>query len=116
MANYQLDEINLSQLPAGTIFKIGFLCNLGIWGAFGLLVGVMALFGFETVRWGGAYVTGFGGLIVGVLISAIFSVFGAVLLFLGGLLTGWAARHFNFGTLHYLASTTKNPSTEASDS
>lgn len=113
MTNYQLNEINLSQLPAGTIFKIGFLCNLGIWGVFGLLVGVMALFGFETVHWNGTYVTGFSGLIIGLIISTIFAVIGAVLLFLGGLLAGLAARHFNFGTLQYIAAATKDAGTEA---
>ena len=115
MAHYQLNEINFGQLPAGTIFKIGFLCNLGIWGMFALLVGGLALFGFETVKWSGTYVTGFSGLIIGLIISAIFAVFGAVLLFLGGLLIGWAARRFNFGKLQYIAAASENSATAASD-
>jgi len=115
MNHFQLNEINLTQLPSGTIFKIGFLCNLGLWGVFGLLVGGMALAGFETVHWNGTYVTGFSGLIVGLMISAIFAVLGAVLLFLGGLIIGLIARRFNFGKLQYMTGPTTNSAEEVSN-
>ena len=102
-----LEEIDFHQLPVGTIFKIGFICNIFFWGLMGLFSGVMALFGEDTISIGGVPTYGFSGLIASILASVFFSVMGACILVAGGLVAGWASREFDFGKLTYRLSTTE---------
>jgi hypothetical protein len=63
----------IRRLSAGTIYKlfaVGFALSVA---PFGLLMGVLALLGSDTVTWNGAYVHGLGGLLAGALIGALLS-------------------------------------------
>jgi len=114
MTDYKLGAIRFGNIPSGSMFKIGFFCNICLWGVFGTLVGILALFGYNTVTWNGAHVHGVQGLLFGVGIGVVFAFLGAVFLMIGGLLATWAARRFGFGELYYLAPVTE-PVTDAGD-
>lgn len=90
MSDMELRSVEFGQLHAGTFFKIGFISNLFIWGLLGALFGILALAGFDIVKWNGAYAYGLGGLFAGLLIGSVFSLFGAVFLMLGGSLAASA--------------------------
>lgn len=61
-----------ARLTFGAVFKMLFIANLTIWAPFGVFIAVAALFGFETVRWNEAQVTGLPGLVIGLGIGAVF--------------------------------------------
>ena len=102
MKNQILKEITIGQLPAGEIFKIGLMCNAYLWAVFGLIIGLSAFAGYDTVSWNGEQVHGVGGVIVGILFAAIFAVFGAFLLMLGGMMAGVVSRKKGGGTFSYI--------------
>ncbi|NVJ99123.1 MAG: hypothetical protein HWE25_13290 [Alphaproteobacteria bacterium] len=94
MSEMELRSVGFGQLHAGTFFKIGFISNLFFWGFLGTLFGVLALAGVDVVKWNNAYVYGVGGLFTGLLIGAVFSLFGSIILMLGGALGAMVARRF----------------------
>ncbi|MCF8879083.1 hypothetical protein L5876_04565 [Hyphobacterium sp. SN044] len=76
--------IRPNQLTFGTLFKIFFGASILFWFAFGILIAVLALLGFETVSWNGGHVTGLPGFALGLVISlvvgGIFSAIGSVVM------------------------------------
>lgn len=70
------DREQIEQLSTATIFKWIFLCAAGLCVPYYLLMGLLALFGWETVSWNGRPLTGFLGLIAGPFLG----VFAAVIL------------------------------------
>lgn len=102
MKNQVLNEITIGQLPAGSIFKIGLMCNGYLWAVLGLVLGLFAFAGYDTVSWNDENVHGIGGLIIGFVLAAIFAVIGAVLLMLGGMLASLASRAKGGGAFVYI--------------
>ncbi len=95
------EEISISQLPFHSIFKIGFLSNIFVWGTLGAIYGVLAIFGRNTVSVGGEYAHGLSGFFTSLLIAVIVSCLGALVLAVGGFLAGKAARDVSFGKVLY---------------
>ncbi len=60
-------EICLQRLSPGSIYKLVFIGLMSAMLPLGLLMGLMAWVGFETVHWQGVPVSGPGGVAVGVL-------------------------------------------------
>ncbi|MCJ9429158.1 hypothetical protein [Kordiimonas marina] len=114
MTDYKLGAIRFGNIPSGSMFKIGFFCNIFIWGVLGLIFGGLAMLGYNTVSWNHQHVYGLAGLLFGVGICVVFAFLGAVLLMVGGLLATWAARRFGFGELYYLVPVTE-PVTDAAE-
>lgn len=98
------EEISLGQLPLGTIFKIGFLSNIFVWGTSGAIYGVLAIFGRNTVSVGGEYMHGIGGFFSSLLIAALMSALGASVLAIGGFIAGRATGSARFARLIYTVS------------
>ena len=73
-------SIRVQRLAGWTIYKIIFLGTTFSLGIFCVLMGVLALFGANTVMWNGANVYGFSGLFVSILL-AVFFVFAITLVF-----------------------------------
>jgi len=80
-----VERIQLSQLSAGSIFKIGFFCLLGILLPLFILAGLLALGGSDTVTVNGRYVHGPGGLLAAIVMGVLFPTLLAGLMTLGGL-------------------------------
>jgi hypothetical protein len=80
-----MERIELSQLSAGSIFKIGFFCLLGILLPLCVLFGLLALGGANTVSVNGRFVHGAGGLFAAIVMGFLFPAVLAGLMTLGGL-------------------------------
>ena len=80
-----MDRLRIGQLTAGSLFKIGYFCLLGICLPFGILTGLMAMGGTDAVQINGRYVHGVEGLIAGIAIGVIFPAIAAGFMVLGGL-------------------------------
>ena len=78
-------KVKLSQFPTGSILKFGLFANLGVWIPFGILVGGLGFFGFDTVKWSGQPVHGGSALIIGPMISVFIAFIGALLFMVGTL-------------------------------
>lgn len=102
MTTKNLKELSIKQFPSGTIFKIGFICNISLWGIIGLILGIMAASGYDVVSWNGAYIHGIGAIFVALLICAVFAICGSVLLMLGGMLGSRLLGSTSLGTLSYI--------------
>jgi len=102
MKNQVLKEITIGQLPAGSIFKIGLMCNAYLWAIFGLILGLFAFAGYDTVSWNNEQVHGIGGLIIGFFLAAVFALIGAVFLMLGGMLASFVSRLKGGGVIAYI--------------
>ena len=76
----------------GSVMKLLFIANIMLWGSFGIILGLAALFGFETVKWNEEVVTGFGGLFLGLSIAAIL---GLIATAITGLLTWLGTRLYS---------------------
>ncbi len=61
--------------------KLLFISNVMLWIPFGLIFGIAALFGAKTVTWNQEHVTGIGGLLLALALTAF-------LCFLGTAVTG----------------------------
>jgi len=94
MSNLELRSVEFGQLHSGAFFKIGIIGNLFFWGLLGTFLGLLALAGFDVVKWNGVYVHGLFGLIAGALIGGVFSLVGSVIMMLGGALGAMASRRF----------------------
>ena len=60
------------RISAPTIYKVLFLGSAFSVFPYGALMGVLSLFGLNTVTWNGAHVHGFWGLVTGTLIGVLF--------------------------------------------
>lgn|GEM_PF-3981482 len=73
--------LRVRDLTFGSLFKIMFSAALAFWVIAGLLLGALALAGFDTVSFNGSQIHGIGGLVVGfviaVVIGGLFSALGA---------------------------------------
>lgn len=65
-------SIRVQRLAGWTIYKILFLGTKFSLGIFCVLMGVLALFGANTVMWNGANVYGFSGLFTSILLAVFF--------------------------------------------
>jgi|GEM_PF-3400822 len=81
-----MERIRLSQLSAGSIFKIGFFCLLGILLPLCLIFGLLALGGSNTVSVNGRFVHGPAGLVAAIVMGFLFPAVLAGLMTLGGLI------------------------------
>lgn len=80
-----MERIQLNQLSAGAIFKIGYFCLLGVLLPFFILCGLLALAGSDTVSVNGRYLHGVGGLVAAIVMGFVFPAVAAGLMTLGGL-------------------------------
>lgn len=81
-----MDTFSFDRMTAGGFFKVAFFGLLGIMLPFGLVCGVLALLGSNTVTINGSHVHGIGGLIGGITIGVAIPVVFAGLATLGGLI------------------------------
>jgi len=77
MADDGWQELPLRHIVAGSLYKISLIGSLAFWGAFGLVVGIAALFGAETAHWNDKPVTGIFGLLIGLIVGAILGLVSA---------------------------------------
>lgn len=81
-------EVRVGQISFGSLFQILFIPSFAFIVLWGVLAGVLAFSGMDTVSWNGTYIHGMSGFVVGLLISGILgfivtgigSVFSALLL------------------------------------
>lgn len=79
----------VQRLSVGSVYKIIFIGLLTSHVFFGLIVGVLAFFGFDTVRWDSVPVHGAYGLLLGPLISLALALFFSVFLGTAAVLGLW---------------------------
>lgn len=73
-------RISTRRLSAGSVYKL-WLVGLGSsMIPLGILYGIFALFGFNTIRWNGHVLHGFAGLAVGPLLGLLLTVLFTVIL------------------------------------
>jgi hypothetical protein len=90
-----MDRIALSQLTAGSLFKIGYpTLVVGMFPLF-TLFGILALFGGNTVQLNGVYQYGLTGLVTAWVLGLIFPAFLALFMLLGG----WILRRLGLASL-----------------
>lgn len=77
------NSINLARLPFASLVKLGLFANLGLFLSAGTLIGAAGLFGFDAVKFQDVNVYGVLALIVAVLGSMIFALFGTMLFLIG---------------------------------
>ena len=68
-------KVSATRISTGTIYKLWFFGLLASMVPLGLLGGVLAAFGFNTVTWNGQPLHGVPGLIAGPFIGVFISVF-----------------------------------------
>lgn len=85
-----------------SLFKIMAVgCSISLM-AFALLMGLLALFGAETVQWNGGPATGFSGLLAAPFIGVFLAVFGTIFGALGFAASFWVySRYGGRMTLEY---------------
>ena len=70
----------VQRLSVGSIYKLFFIGLVISLGIIGLVSGILALFGFDTVNWNGEPVHGVAGIIVGPLVGLFLALlFGTLL-------------------------------------
>lgn len=67
-------KISTTRISTGSIYKLWFIGLSASLLPFGILLGVLALFGFNTVTWNGQPVHGLSGLVSGPLIGGLVAV------------------------------------------
>ncbi len=92
------------RLTVGSLFKIGFICNLFVWMPIGIGTGIQAFFGDGSVTVNEQTVTGFWALIAPVGFTFMFALVAAIILMLGGLLARFVNRWVSFGGIQYFES------------
>ncbi|MCF6195066.1 MAG: hypothetical protein GXP00_12925 [Alphaproteobacteria bacterium] len=100
-----INELEFHQLPSGTIFKIGLICNLSIWGVFAIILGVLGAMGMNVVSWNDAYIHGYKAIIIALLICSVFAVIGSTILMLGGMIGNRIVRSPSLNKLSYITKT-----------
>lgn len=98
----KLVSFRFFHLTLGSLFKIGFICNLFFWMPIGIWVGIGALFGGDNLTWNEEAVTGFSGLVGGIVMAFASSVIGAIILMLGGIVARFVNRWVSFGGVQYV--------------
>jgi hypothetical protein len=66
--------ITVRRLSAGAIYKLWFIGMAASLTPLGMVFGVMALFGFDTVAWRGSPVHGIGGLLGGAFVGVFIAL------------------------------------------
>ena len=88
-----MHTIQIARLSVGSIYKLFGVGFLSFMVPFSTLMGVLALFGFNTVRWNGQPLTGVWGLLlspfIGLFIAGVFTLFVGTLIALGLWLFSW---------------------------
>ena len=88
-----MHTIQIARLSVGSIYKLFGVGFLSFMVPFSTLMGVLALFGFNTVRWNGQPLTGALGLLlspfIGLFIAGVFTLFVGTLIALGLWLFSW---------------------------
>ena len=87
-----MDRIAITQLTAGSVFKVGYFCLLGILLPFFILCGLLAMGGSDVVQVNGRYVHGIEGLIAAIVMAFIFPAIIAGFMTLGALVMRLFAR------------------------
>jgi hypothetical protein len=83
-----MERIALSQLTAGSLFKIGYFSLLAVTLPLFTLFGIAAMTGANTVQLNGVYQHGVGGLVAALVMALIFPAIPAVAMMLGGWILG----------------------------
>lgn len=78
--------MQIGDLSAGSLLKLGLVSGTMFWGVFGLFFGLIALTGGPGIYWNGQPVYGITGLILAMVSAAAFAVVTAMIVMLGGLL------------------------------
>ena len=91
--------VPISSISTGSLVRLGFVANLGIWLLFGLLVGLSGWAGYDTISWSGEQIYGPGALIVGMIFAFIISLIGTVLFVLGALVAKVFSRWLPVGDI-----------------
>ncbi len=73
-------KISTTRISTGTIYKLWFIGLSASLLPFGIIFGVLAMFGYNTVTWNGQPVHGLAGLIGGPIIGALVAVLFTALL------------------------------------
>ena len=77
MSDTGWQDLPLHRIKTGSLYKIVLIGCMAFWSAIGLLLGVSAFFGFDTVEWNDEPATGLLGLVVGLVIGAAFGLISA---------------------------------------
>lgn len=107
MQHKQLTTVNFKQLTTGSLFRIGWIANLAVWGVIAVILAVLALLGYDTVEFNDQPLHGIGAVIGAIVIGGVFALIGAVLMMLGGMLAKFAGRWLTFGDLDILTEATE---------
>jgi len=70
----------VQRLSAGSIYKLFFIGLVTSLGTVGLVLGVLAFFGFDTVSWNGQQVYGFSAILAGIFLGLFLALFFGVIL------------------------------------
>jgi hypothetical protein len=70
--------IGFNQLTIGSLARIGLICNACLWLPIGLLLGILSLFGLATTALDNVRTTGVRGLLTGILLGVILTLFGTL--------------------------------------
>ena len=76
-------KVQPKDIELGSVFKFGFSASLCIFLPFGLIMGLSSFFGGSAVFSNGHPVYGVRGLLTALVLSFLFPLLGAVVLFLG---------------------------------
>ena len=79
--------MKLGELSSGSLFKLGLACAGMFWLGLGLLFGVLALVGFQTVHVNREPVFGSPGFGISLLMAGLFAILSALAVTLGGRIT-----------------------------
>lgn len=93
--------MSLNKLIPAAAFRVAFWCTMWSLGLFSIVLGILSVFGSDVVKWNGAYVHGFSGVLAAVGIAFAFSIGAGVLAFLGAMVMRMAGRWINFGEIHF---------------
>ncbi len=92
-------EISAKTISKKSLFNILFKSiGLGLL-LFSLLMGILSIFGFETVTWNEEHITGIMGLVTSIFIGLFLSVFFTAFMWLLGVLGLWVNSKFSSVTI-----------------
>ena len=63
--------LRVQDLTFGSLFKVVFWASLVFWLFNGLILGLLALAGYDTVSFNESHIHGWGGLVIGLVIASI---------------------------------------------
>ena len=92
-------EVSAKTISKKSLFSLLYKSiGLGLM-AFSLLMGILSIFGFETVSWNGEHITGIMGFVTSIFIGLLLSVFFTAFMWLLGILGLWINSKFNGVTI-----------------